>query len=41
MYSFGMTDRDIKRHLENIYNGEVSPELISRVTDEVMDDVRE
>jgi transposase-like protein len=41
MYSFGMTDRDIKRHLENIYNVEVSPELISRVTDAVMDDVRE
>jgi len=29
MYSFGMTDRDIKTHLENIYNVDVSPELIS------------
>jgi transposase-like protein len=36
-----MSDRDIKRYLENIYNVEVSPELISRVTDAVMDDVRE
>jgi transposase-like protein len=41
MYSFEMTDRDIKRHRENIYHVEVSPDLISRVTDAVMDDVRE
>jgi len=41
MYSFGMTDRDIKAHLEKIYNVEVSPDLISRVTDSVIDDVRE
>jgi transposase-like protein len=33
MYSFGMTDRDIKSHLEQVYHVEVSPELISRVTD--------
>jgi transposase-like protein len=32
MYSFGMTYRDIKAHLEKIYNVEVPPELISRVT---------
>jgi len=41
MYSFGMTDRDIKAHLEKIYNVEVSPDLISRVTNAVMDEVRE
>jgi transposase-like protein len=41
MYSFGMTNRDIKTHLEKIYNVEVSPELISRVTDGVMEEVRE
>ena len=41
MYSFGMTDRDIKSHLERIYNVEVSPDLISRVTNAVMEDVRE
>lgn len=41
MYSFGMSDRDIKRHLEGVYNVEVSPDLISRVTDAVMNDVRE
>jgi putative transposase len=41
MYSFGMTDRDIKSHLEKIYNVEVSPDLISRVTSSVLEDVRE
>jgi transposase-like protein len=32
-YSFGMTNRDIKRHLEPVYHVDVSPELISQVTD--------
>jgi transposase-like protein len=41
MYSFGMTNRDIKSHLEQVYNVEVSPELTSQVTDAVMEDVRE
>jgi transposase-like protein len=41
MYSFGMTNRDIKSHLEQVDNVEVSPELISQVTDAVMEDVRE
>ena len=41
MYSFGMTDRDIKAHLEKIYNVEVSPDLISRVTEGVMLEVKE
>jgi transposase-like protein len=41
MYSFGMTVRDIKAHLEKIYNVEVSPELISRVTEAVMEEVKE
>jgi transposase-like protein len=41
MYSFGMTDRDIKAHLEKIYNVEASPELISRVTDGVMEEAKE
>jgi transposase-like protein len=41
MYSFGMTDRDIKSHLEKIYNVEVSPDLISRVTNAVLEEVRE
>jgi transposase-like protein len=41
MYSFGMTDRDIKTHLEKIYNVEVSSDLISRVTNAVLEEVRE
>jgi len=41
MYSFGMSDRDIKAHLEKVYNVEVSPDLISRVTNEVIEEVRE
>jgi transposase-like protein len=41
MYSFGMTDRDIKTHLEKIYNVEVSPDLISRVTNGVLEEARE
>jgi transposase-like protein len=41
MYSFGMTARDIKAHLEKIYNVEVSPELISHVTEAVMEEVKE
>ncbi|MDR2596994.1 MAG: IS256 family transposase [Treponema sp.] len=41
IYSFGMSDRDIKAHLEKIYNVEVSPDLISRVTNAVIDEVRE
>jgi transposase-like protein len=35
MYARGMTDRKIQDHLEEIYNVEVSPDLISRVTNEV------
>jgi transposase-like protein len=41
MYSFGMTTRDIKSHLERIYNVEVSAELISQVTDSVLEDVKD
>lgn len=41
MYARGMTTRDIQAHLQEIYNVEVSPELISTVTDAVMDEVKE
>ena len=41
MYARGMTDRKIKDHLEEIYNVEVSPDLISRVTNAVLEEVRE
>ncbi len=41
MYGLGMTTRDVQKHLYEIYNVEVSPELISNVTDSIMDDVKE
>jgi transposase-like protein len=33
--------RDIRGHLEELYGLEVSPDLISRVTDAVLDEVKE
>jgi transposase-like protein len=41
MYGRGMSDREIQGHLEEIYNIEVSPDLISRVTNAVLEEVRE
>jgi putative transposase len=41
LYSRGLSTRDISAHLQEIYGVQVSRELISRVTDAVMDDVRE
>lgn len=40
MYARGMSVREIRGHLEELYGVEVSADLISRVTDEVMDEVR-
>jgi putative transposase len=40
MYARGMTTRDIQSHLEEIYGVEVSPTLISNVTEAVMEEVR-
>ena len=39
MYARGMTVREIQSHLEEMYQVEVSPTLISNVTSTVMDDV--
>ena len=36
-----MTTRDIATHIRDMYNVDVSPSLISEVTDAVMDDVNE
>ena len=41
LYSRGLSTRDISAHLQEIYGVNVSRELISKVTDAVMDDVRE
>ena len=40
LYARGMTTREIQGHLQEIYDVEVSPSLISRVTDAVMDEVK-
>ena len=40
LYSRGLTTREIQDHLEEIYHVEVSPALISNVTEEVIDEVR-
>ena len=40
MYARGMTVRDIQGHLREIYNVEVSPDLISKVTDAVIEELR-
>lgn len=41
LYSRGMTTREIVSHLKEIYNVDVSPSLISDVTNAVMEDVNE
>jgi putative transposase len=41
MYARGMTTREIQGHLHEIYGVEVSPSLISEVTDAVMEEVQQ
>src|SRR5215210_3418500 len=41
LYAHGMTVRDIQSHLAEIYDIEVSPDLISKITDSVLEEVRE
>ena len=41
MYARGMTVREIRGHLEEIYGLDVSPDLISTVTDAVLEEVGE
>ena len=41
LYAAGLTMRDIRAPLEDVYGLQVSPDLISRVTDAVLDEVRE
>ncbi len=40
LYARGMTVREIQAHLEEMYGAEVSPSLISSVTDAVSDEVK-
>lgn len=41
LYSRGVSTRDIRSHIEDLYGVEVSPDLISSVTDNVQEFVRE
>ena len=40
MYARGMTVRDIRAHLEELYGVDVSPDLISRATESVSDELK-
>src|SRR5215203_5042596 len=40
LYARGLSTREIQQHLEEIYHVEISPALISSVTDEVIDEVK-
>lgn len=40
LYARGMTTREIQGHLKELYQVEISPDLISSVTDAVLEDVR-
>ena len=41
LYAGGMTVREIQGHLRELYGIDVSPDLISRVTDAVLEEVKE
>ena len=41
LYAHGMTVRDIQGHLADIYDIEVSPDLISKITDAVLEEVKD
>jgi hypothetical protein len=41
LYARGMTTRDIRSHLREMYDVEVSPDLISRVTDAIVEELAE
>ena len=40
LYSRGMTTRDIEEHLKEVYGTQVSRELISNITDVVVDEIK-
>lgn len=41
MYAHGMTTRDIQSHLQEMYGIEISPTLVSQVTDAIADEVKQ
>lgn len=40
-YSRGMSTRDIRREIKRMYHVDVSPDLVSKITDAVVDELRE
>jgi putative transposase len=40
LYARGLSTRDIQRHLKELYETDVSPDLISKVTDGVLEELR-
>lgn len=40
LYARGMTTREIQAHLQELYGAEISPALVSTVTDSVLEDVK-
>ena len=41
MYAKGMSTRDIQHPVKEIYNHDISPETVSRITDAVIDKAKE
>ena len=41
LYAKGMSTRDIQQHLTEVYGTEISPQLVTRVTHAVLEDIRE
>ena len=40
-YAKGMSNRDIEDHLSNLYGIDVSPSMISKITDKIIPEIRE
>jgi transposase-like protein len=41
MYAKGMSTRDIQSHVEDIYGIEISPSMVSNITDKILDTVKQ
>jgi hypothetical protein len=41
LYAKGMSSRDIEEHLNNLYGIDVSPSMISKITDKIIPEIRE
>ncbi len=41
LYAKGMSNRDIEEHLNNLYGIDVSPSMISKITDKIIPEIRE